>query len=405
MNNNTDNEYKFSFDELDPFYAEALKEKKKKKGGAGKVIAILALVLIIVGVVSVGSILVYNSYIGAPDMSLSGVTVMPDNKGEIPSTAPGQNTVTYLPTVDGDALTVPQIYQKNIDSVVAITTYVQQGGYEVPAGTGTGIVMTEDGYIITNAHVVDGGTKVTVKLNNGSEHPATIVGSDSKVDIAVIKIEATGLSAGEFGDPNELVFGEPAVVIGNPLGSFAGTVTQGIISATSREIEIGGYIMKVMQTDAAVNPGNSGGPIINCRGKIVGVVSSKISQDGVEGIGFAIPMDTALSVANDFIEYGYVKNRPMLGVSVEEINSYYAQFYGMQPGLRVASVQDGSAADIAGILPGDRIAAFNGVEVSTSAALNYEKDKYSIGDTVEITIIREGKQLILPLTLKENTAN
>ncbi|MBQ6934281.1 MAG: trypsin-like peptidase domain-containing protein [Clostridia bacterium] len=399
--NNTDNEYQFSFDELDPFYAEALKNKKKKKGGAGKVIGILALLLVFACVVSIGSIMIYK---GSSDIEMS---VDQPSSQNVPSvdTHKGQNTVTYLPTVQEDALTVPQIYQKNIDSVVAITTYVQQGGYEVPAGTGTGIVMTENGYIITNAHVVDGGTKIMVKLNNSSEHQATIVGSDSKVDIAVIKIEATGLAAGEFGDPNELVFGEPAVVIGNPLGSFAGTVTQGIISATSREIEIGGYIMKVMQTDAAVNPGNSGGPIINCRGEIIGVVSSKISQDGVEGIGFAIPMDTALSVANDFIEYGYVKNRPMLGVSVEEINSYYAQYFGMQPGLRVASVQDGSAADIAGILPGDRIAAFNGVEVSTSAELNYEKDKCAIGDTVEVTIIRNGQQLILPLTLKENTAN
>lgn len=400
--NNTDNEYQFSFDELDPFYAEALKNKKKKSGGkVFKVLGILLLIVIIAGAITVGSIMLYK---GSSDVEMS---VDQPSSQNLPSvgTNKGQNTVTYLPTVQEDALTVPQIYQKNIDSVVAITTYVQQGGYEVPAGTGTGIVMTENGYIITNAHVVDGGTKIMVKLNNGSEYQATIIGSDSKVDIAVVKVEATGLAAGEFGDPNELVFGEPAVIIGNPLGSFAGTVTQGIISATSREIEIGGYIMKVMQTDAAVNPGNSGGPIINCRGEIVGVVSSKISQDGVEGIGFAIPMDTALSVANDFIEYGYVKNRPMLGVSVEEINSYYAQYFGMQPGLRVASVQDGSAADIAGILPGDRIAAFNGVEVSTSAELNYEKDKCAIGDTVEVTIIRNGQQLILPLTLKENTAN
>lgn len=404
MNMNKDNEYQFSFDELDPFYAETLKAKKKKSGGKiFKALGIFLLILVFMGATAVGSILVYNNVIDT-DISSSIEEVVP-SAGADRNPSGGQNTVTYLPAVDGDALTIPQIYQKNIDSVVAITTYAMNGNYEVPAGTGTGIVMTENGYIITNAHVVDGGTKLSVKLSNGAEYPATIIGSDSKVDIAVIKIEATGLSAGEFGDPNQLVFGEPAVVIGNPLGTFAGTVTSGIISATSREIEIGGYIMKVMQTDAAVNPGNSGGPIINCRGQIIGVVSSKISEEGVEGIGFAIPMDTALAVANDFIEYGYVKNRPMLGVSVEEIDSYYAQYFGMQPGLRVASVQDGSAADIAGILPGDRIAAFNGVEVSTAAALNYEKDKCKIGDTVEVTIIRDGKQLILNLTLKENTAN
>lgn len=395
MNNN--NEYEFNFDDLDPFYADALKKQKSKsRKNLFRSLGILALVLILVCAIPFASIYVYENM--RKDDPSSHTTIANNN-------GTAQNTVTYLPTVNEDALTTPQIYSKTIDSVVAITTYVSQNGYETPYGTGTGIIMSEDGYIITNAHVIDNGSKIKVKLHDDTEYDAVVVGSDSKVDIAVVKIEATGLSAGTFGDPNELVFGEPAVVIGNPLGTFAGTITQGIISATSREIEIGGYIMKVMQTDAAVNPGNSGGPIINCRGEIVGVVSSKISQDGVEGISFAIPMDTALSVANDFIEYGYVKNRPMLGVSIEVIDSYYAQFYGMQPGLRVASVQDGSAADEAGVLPGDRITAFNGIEVTSMAELDYEKDKCKIGDTVDITIIRNGQQLILPLTLKENTSN
>lgn len=399
MNNN--NEYQFSFDELDPFYADAL--KKQKKHSTGKFLkSLLCFTMAIVFTVGVsfGSIYIYDAYF--VDRSVGSTANQQTTSGQ--PNQQSSNIVTYLPTSSKDALTVPQIYNKNINSVVAISTYKSQGGFESGVGTGTGIVMSEDGYILTNAHVVEGGTKIVVGLNDGSQYDAKVVGSDSKVDIAVVKIEASNLTAGNFGDPNALVYGEPAVVIGNPLGTnFAGTVTDGIISSTSREVEISGYIMKLLQTNAAVNPGNSGGPLINCRGEIVGVVSSKISADDVEGIGFAIPIDTALKVANDFVEYGYVKDRPMLGVTIETINSYYAQLYGTQPGLRVASVTDGSAADLAGILPGDRIIKFNGVEVSTSTALDYQKDKCKVGDTVKITVIREGQELTLDLTLKENT--
>ena len=289
--------------------------------------------------------------------------------------------------------------------MVAISTYLNQGGYQQAIGTGTGIIMSEDGYIITNAHVIEDGNQIMVTLNDGTEYQAQVVGSDSKVDIAVIKVEATGLTAGNFGDSDSLVHGEPAIVIGNPLGmDFAGTITDGIISSTSREVKIDNYIMNLLQTNAAVNRGNSGGPLINCRGEIVGVVSAKISVDDVEGIGFAIPINTALNVANDFIEYGYVKNRPMLGISVEVVPELYAQFYGSQPGLKVVSVQDGSAADLAGIMPGDRIIFFNGTEISTSAELDYEKDKYNIGDTVKITVLRENQEITLDLTLMENTS-
>ena len=394
-NNENNNEYQFTFDDLDPFYEEALKKQRKNSTGKFlKSLAVFALFVAFTVTVSFGSVYIYTEHFAPASQS---------NNSTTQNTS--QNTVTYLPTSTSDSLTTPQIYEKTINSVVAISTYLNQGGYQQAIGTGTGIIMSEDGYIITNAHVIEDGNQITVTLNDGTEYQAQVVGSDSKVDIAVIKVEATGLTAGNFGDSDSLVHGEPAIVIGNPLGmDFAGTITDGIISSTSREVKIDNYIMNLLQTNAAVNPGNSGGPLINCRGEIVGVVSAKISVDDVEGIGFAIPINTALNVANDFIEYGYVKNRPMLGISVEVVPEQYAQFYGSQPGLKVVSVQDGSAADLAGIMPGDRIISFNGTEISTSAELDYEKDKYNIGDTVEITVLRENQEITLDLTLMENTS-
>lgn len=394
-NNENNNEYQFTFDDLDPFYEEALKKQRKNSTGKFlKSLAVFALFVAFTVTVSFGSVYIYTEHFAPASQS---------NNSTTQNTS--QNTVTYLPTSTSDSLTTPQIYEKTINSVVAISTYLNQGGYQQAIGTGTGIIMSEDGYIITNAHVIEDGNQITVTLNDGTEYQAQVVGSDSKVDIAVIKVEATGLTAGNFGDSDSLVHGEPAIVIGNPLGmDFAGTITDGIISSTSREVKIDNYIMNLLQTNAAVNRGNSGGPLINCRGEIVGVVSAKISVDDVEGIGFAIPINTALNVANDFIEYGYVKNRPMLGISVEVVPELYAQFYGSQPGLKVVSVQDGSAADLAGIMPGDRIIFFNGTEISTSAELDYEKDKYNIGDTVKITVLRENQEITLDLTLMENTS-
>lgn len=394
-NNENNNEYQFTFDDLDPFYEEALKKQRKNSTGKFlKSLAVFALFVAFTVTVSFGSVYIYTEHFAPASQS---------NNSTTQNTS--QNTVTYLPTSTSDSLTTPQIYEKTINSVVAISTYLNQGGYQQAIGTGTGIIMSEDGYIITNAHVIEDGNQIMVTLNDGTEYQAQVVGSDSKVDIAVIKVEATGLTAGNFGDSDSLVHGEPAIVIGNPLGmDFAGTITDGIISSTSREVKIDNYIMNLLQTNAAVNRGNSGGPLINCRGEIVGVVSAKISVDDVEGIGFAIPINTALNVANDFIEYGYVKNRPMLGISVEVFPEQYAQFYGSQPGLKVVSVQDGSAADLAGIMPGDRIISFNGTEISTSAELDYEKDKYNIGDTVKITVLRENQEITLDLTLMENTS-
>ena len=271
--------------------------------------------------------------------------------------------------------------------------------------TGTGIIMTEDGYIITNNHVIEGATSIVVTAGDGNDYQASVVGSEAQSDIAVLKIEATGLQAAEFGKSSDLVVGETAIVIGNPLGlTFADTMTQGIISSIEREVQIDEYIMSLIQIDAAVNPGNSGGPLINSQGQVVGVVNAKVSDSDVEGIGFAIPIDTALDIANDLIEYGYVQGRPVLGITVMSITESQAYYYGYEPGITVTEVTPGSCAEQGGIKVGDKIVAFNGVEVSTSTELNFQKEKCSIGDTVTITVERDGQTLDLSVTLSQGTA-
>lgn len=343
--------------------------------------------LVLVAAVSVGSTMGYLHFTGAGRSSQSG------NTG---STTSGTKVV-YQPTYSEDSLTAAQIYADNVSSVVAITSQLPNG-----SGVGTGIIMKEDGYIITNDHVVADALQITVRTYDGEEYQAQIVGTDEKTDIAVIKIDATGLKAATFGDSDELVVGEPAIVIGNPLGlEFANTMTQGTISSTSRDIEINNYIMNVIQTDASINPGNSGGPLFNSRGEVVGVVSSKIKTSEAVGIGFAIPSNTALKVANDFIEYGAVQDRPTLGVTVEEINSYYAQMQGLQTGVRVVEVVRGGSADLAGIQAGDYITKFNGEEVTTISELNYAKDQCQVGDTVEVELNRSGQTLTVSLELKD----
>lgn len=375
----------------DPVFAPKPPKKHAGLKKFGKAVAGLALVACI----SVGSILGYNALF--PPQAAA-----PDNAGGAASNAPSASPTIYLPTYSADALTPPEIFQKAVPSVVSITTEVQSYG-RIGQGTGTGIVMSADGYIITNNHVVEGAQSIQVTLNDGRSFDAEVVGTDANTDIAVVKIDAAGLTVAEFGDSSSLVTGEPAYAIGNPLGiQFAETMTGGMISAPSREVTIDRYVMTLIQVDAAINPGNSGGPLVNSQGQVVGVVNAKImtsNSNDVEGIGFAIPIETALNVANDLIEYGYVTNRPVLGVSVQSLTAQEAMLYRMEAGLTVKEVTPGGPAEKAGVQVDDKIIAFNGVDVETFAELNYEKDKCKPGDTVTLTVERNGSELELKVTL------
>ena len=310
-------------------------------------------------------------------------------------------------STDGTSMTMQQIAAVASPSVVAITTEQMSssqtwfGGYYVQSGAGSGIIISQDGYILTCAHVVSGATSVKVQLNGSDQsYDATVVGVDSTSDIAVLKIDATGLTPAVIGDSDKLAVGETTVAVGNPLGTLSNTVTQGIVSALNRQVTVEDNNMTLIQTDTSISPGNSGGGLFNANGELIGVVNAKSSYSEAEGIGFAIPINTAMDIAQQLIENGAVA-RPVLGVSILDIqDSSTAQQYGVSAlGVYVADVTKGSGAEAAGVQRGDRIIAIDDTAVSsTSTVKSYLADK-QVGDTVTLQVERDGKVLTLNVTL------
>ena len=298
---------------------------------------------------------------------------------------------------------------------------------------GSGVIISDDGYIVTNAHVVDGAQSISVVLpdsyndtssksddsksssdsssDDGEDnltYTATLVGKDTQTDIAVLKIDAKGLTAAEFGTSADLQVGEASIVIGNPLGfSLANSVTAGIISATDRTLTVEDRTMNLIQTDAAINSGNSGGPLVNSYGQVVGINSAKMtstySSASVEGLGFAIPITQAKDIIDDLINYGYVKGRPQLGITCIDIDEATASLYNMPVGTYVRSVTPNGAAALAGIQEGDIIIGVNGEAVSTTKELNEKKNEHNAGDSITLTISRNGKDMEVKVTLQEIT--
>ncbi len=303
----------------------------------------------------------------------------------------------------GDALSIVEINKKVKDSVVGILITTQQT--EDPTFSGSGIVISADGYIITNEHVVDSATKVRVVLSDGiTEYDATIVGEDVQSDLAVLKVDASGLSPAELGDSNELEVGEEVVAIGNPYGmELNGTVTNGIVSALNRRIEINGTFMTLIQTNASINPGNSGGPLVNAYGQVVGITSSKVVATGYEGIGFAIPINNVTTLTEELINYGYIKTRAYIGIMGSDLSSAYASAKDMPQGVYVSYVDPDCDAAKKGMKLGDVIVAFNGKEINSMAELTELKNDYRPGDQVTITVWRDSQKFDLQITLTEST--
>lgn len=320
---------------------------------------------------------------------------------------------TKLKDSDGktakDALTIPEVAELVKDSVVEITTeQIVTGSFMqqyVSEGAGSGVIITADGYIVTNHHVIDGATNINVRLASGKEHNAKLVGSDAKTDLAVIKIDAKELKPAAFGSSSELLVGEEVVAVGNPLGKLGGTVTKGIISALDREITIDNTTMRLLQTDTAINPGNSGGGMFNTSGQLVGVINAKSAGEEIEGLGFAIPIDTAEGVIEDLIGHGYVTGRVNPGFVFVEINdTMSAMMYRVNElGLYISSVTAGSDAEKAGFKSGDYVLKVEGKEVSTEAEANALIDTKKVGETLTVTIKRSGQEKNITLTLSEYT--
>ena len=299
-----------------------------------------------------------------------------------------------------DALSLQDIYSSVIDSVVSISSMTSSG-----TSSGTGIIMSQDGYVITNHHVITGALVISVLTNDNQEFEAALVGSDEMSDLAVLKIDARGLKAAEFGDSSKLRVGDSVVAIGDPLGvQLRGTMTNGIISAINRDLTVGDRTMTLIQTNAALNNGNSGGPLINCYGQVIGINTVKMSSyytatASVEGLGFAIPISVAKPIIDELIENGYVAGRPAIGISGDSLPSYYRTYYRLPDGVYVTSVNEGSDAKAKGIREGDIVTAINGEKICSIDELNTVKNQYAAGDEVTLTIYRSGTYYEVTVTL------
>ena len=339
--------------------------------------------------------------LGQEDWSTTPTTV-PDETEQTPQMviSPVPGTVPNIPQEGG--LSLQEIYAKVSPSTVSITA-MSFGG----SSYGSGIIMTESGYIITNCHVVDEAASFLVTLHDGTEYPGTLVGKDQVTDLAVLKIQGQNLTPAQFGDSDQIHVGDLAVAIGDPLGlELRGTMTEGIISAINRNLTIGGREMTLLQTTAALNEGNSGGPLINCHGQVVGINTAKIGSNynqSAESLGFAIPINLAKEVVDQLISVGYVPGRPSLGVETAVLSFQYRLFYDLPEGLYIAHVQEGSHAWNLGLRKGDTILSIDGHHVTSQETLNAILSNYQAGDRVHIVIYRSHRQLETILTLQEAT--
>ena len=299
-------------------------------------------------------------------------------------------------------LSLQEIYDAVIPSVVSITCTTQSG-----TASGTGVIFSEDGYIVTNCHVVEGASVISVLLTDERTFSASVVGSDSVSDLAILYIDAKDLTAAEFGDSGSLRVGDAVVAIGDPLGvELRGTMTNGIISAINRDITVKGRTMTLIQTNAALNSGNSGGPLINCYGQVVGINTLKIGNfvdsAGVEGIGFAIPSSTVKVIVDQLIDQGYVSGRPTLGIKGESVSIFYQRYYLMPAGIFITELDPTSDAARKGIQTDDILMRINDTYITSMDDLNTVLYGCEVGDTVRVIIYRSGKQYSVDLTLSES---
>lgn len=369
-------------------------KKPKKPASKGFVAAMLIAAIVLGGGAGFGGSMLASSLNGN---SSSGVNIK-------------QASASSTSTTSNAALsgTTSEIVKKTADSVVEIATEsVVTGGFAqqyVQQGAGSGVIISDDGYIITNYHVIEGAENITVTLRDGTtSYKAEVIGSDEDNDIALLKIDAKGLSAATMGNSSDLAVGDYVVAIGNPLGQLGGTVTDGIISALARQVTVEGKSMTLLQHNAQISPGNSGGGLFNANGELIGIVNAKDSATEVEGIAFAIPVNNVLDIIDDLKTYGYVKGKVDLGMELTDITSDDSAFYyGLSnKGCYVLSVTSGSNAEKAGFMRGDMITAVNGTSVSSKSDIETALKDSKVGDTVTFTVTRSGKTANLKLTLAE----
>ncbi len=386
---------------------------KKKKKGIGKKVARSAVALALAAAMGFG-----GGFVGARvGGSSNRVVIQQAAPSSTASSTSGSDSSITAASSTGSSLSTEQVADMVSPSVVVITTeqvvYSQWSWYgqnQVESGAGSGVIISSDGYILTCAHVVDGASTITVTIDD-KDYVATLVGEDTTSDIAVIKIDADGLTPATVGDSDSLKVGQSVMAVGNPLGELGGTVTGGMISALNRSVTIQGSsstnTMSLIQMDASVSPGNSGGGLFNMNGELIGIVNAKSSSSDAEGLGFAIPINDAIKVAQQLLENGYVTGRPYLGITYLAVeDSQTAAQLGVNAyGVYIVDVTKGGPADKAGLKAGDRIISVDGTEIAAKDDLGTLMQQHSAGDTLSITVARDGQMQTVSVTLGEKTAS
>ena len=391
-----------------PVQPQDAQPPKKKKKFNGKRVARSAVALVLAAAMG---------FVGAKFGGSGKVVIQQVAPSSTADSASGSDSSITAASSSGSSLTTEQVADLVSPSVVVITTeqvvYSQWSWYgqnQVESGAGSGVIISSDGYILTCAHVVDGASTITVTIGD-KDYTATLVGEDTTSDIAVIKIDADGLTPATVGNSDSLKVGQSVMAVGNPLGELGGTVTGGMISALNRSVTIQGSssvnTMSLIQMDASVSPGNSGGGLFNMNGELVGIVNAKSSSSDAEGLGFAIPINDAIKVAQELLENGYVTGRPYLGITYLAVtDAQTASQLGVNAyGVYVVEVVKGGPAEKAGLQAGDRIVSVDGTEIASKDDLGTLMQEHAAGDTLSITIARDGQMQTVNVTLGEKTAS
>ena len=395
-----------------PVQPQDAQPPKKKKKFNGKRVARSAVALVLAAAMGFA-----GGFVGAKFGGSGKVVIQQVAPSSTADSASGSDSSITAASSSGSSLTTEQVADLVSPSVVVITTeqvvYSQWSWYgqnQVESGAGSGVINSSDGYILTCAHVVDGASTITVTIGD-KDYTATLVGEDTTSDIAVIKIDADGLTPATVGNSDSLKVGQSVMAVGNPLGELGGTVTGGMISALNRSVTIQGSssvnTMSLIQMDASVSPGNSGGGLFNMNGELVGIVNAKSSSSDAEGLGFAIPINDAIKVAQELLENGYVTGRPYLGITYLAVtDAQTASQLGVNAyGVYVVEVVKGGPAEKAGLQAGDRIVSVDGTEIASKDDLGTLMQKHAAGDTLSITIARDGQMQTVNVTLGEKTAS
>jgi len=378
----------------DPVVTDTPVQPKKHHGGVGRVVALILSCAVISAACGFGgAILAQNS-------SRTGKTTVQQSNRTAATVS--------VKKVDGQTLMTPsEVYASTVNSVVSINCSAVStnifGQQTESASSGSGFIYTADGYIVTNQHVVANASSINVTLYNGDTYPATLVGSDSDYDVAVLKIDAKDLPAVTLGSSTDVNVGDTVLAIGNPLGELTFSMSQGIVSCVNRAINVEGTPFNMIQVDASINPGNSGGPLMNLYGEVVGIVSAKYSSYAdttVEGLGFAIPINDVQSIIKDIIENGSVGNKAYMAITAGTMTQQMAAQYKINAteGVFVYSVEDGGAGDKAGLKLGDVITKLNDTQITSMEDLSAAKKGFKAGDTVTLTVLRDGKEITTQLT-------